>query len=108
MSGNMFKTEWVLIAALACLGPATNALAGDAASGEALAADWCTTCHATGMAANGSDVGPTWTAIAQDAEKTDDYLTAFLTAPHWPMENIELTRRQIDDLIAYIRTLEGS
>ncbi len=85
-----------------------EAYAADPENGATLAAEWCSSCHATGSENGGTDVGPAWTAIAADPEKDDDFLTGVLTAPHWPMENIALTHQQIGDLIVYIRTLENS
>ena len=80
---------------------------GDPASGEQIAYTWCTTCHATAAGRQGSDVGPAWSTIAVNREKTDDYLRVFLTNPHGQMQGISLTRQQINDVIAYIRTLGG-
>ncbi len=77
-------------------------------AGELIAETWCSTCHATSPDRQGSDVGPAWSTIAADPEKTDDYLRGFLTNPHGQMQGISLTRQQIKDLIAYIRTLGGS
>jgi len=82
---------------------------GDATAGEAVAAAWCASCHSTAAADSaGTDVGPPWSIVAADPEMTDDYLTGFLTAPHGQMETLSLSRQQIRDLIAYIRTLAPS
>ncbi len=78
---------------------------GDPSSGEQIALTWCTPCHLTSAGQQGSDVGPTWSAIGNDPKKTDDYLRSFLTNPHGQMQGISLTRQQISDVIAYIRKL---
>ena len=81
-------------------------LRGDATEGAQIGQQWCSSCHAVSSQDPASDVGPTWTSRAGDPAKSDDYLTTFLTAPHWPMDNIALSRQEIAHVVAYIRTLE--
>ena len=77
------------------------------AAGAELADAWCGNCHATGSAGEAADIGPTWAAINADPRFSDAYLQSFLTAPHGPMESLSLSRQQIKDLIAYIRSLSN-
>ena len=81
------------------------AVRGDPIEGERIGEAWCNSCHSVSATGTASDVGPAWSAIASDPSRTDDYLKSFLTAPHWPMENISLSQQQILDVIAYIRKL---
>lgn len=69
---------------------------GDAVLGRALAERWCTSCHTAGS--RGSDVAP---PLAQ-------LLRGWLAVPHPPMRGIELSRQQIEDIIAYLRALARS
>ncbi len=86
--------------------PTTNFEVDLVAEGEAIANSWCRSCHVTSADGAGADVGPTWVEIANNPEKTDFYLRAFLSNPHGQMEWISLTREQIREVIAYIRSLE--
>jgi cytochrome c len=79
--------------------------AGDPDAGADVALRWCTSCHlirpsATAPVPQGP---PTFTAMAR--ERTPDALRGFLARPHAPMPPIDLSRADIDNLIAYIETL---
>lgn len=76
--------------------------AGDPAQGRAAAQRWCSSCHAVG-AAGGGDTAPPFAAIARI--RSDEYLRGFLTRPHPPMPPLELSRQDIDDIVAYFATV---
>src|SRR5512132_2075990 len=79
--------------------------AGDPVSGKDIAGRWCAQCHLVdGGRARGA--APTLTAIARDVSWTDDRLAAFLTKPHGGMRGFSLSRQEIENLVAYIRSLE--
>ncbi len=78
---------------------------GDHNEGAAIARQWCSECHATETNASGTDAAPAWQQVALDPAKDDEYLKAFLRNPHPAMRHIPLTAADIDDLVAYIRTL---
>ena len=78
---------------------------GNAAEGARLAEELCANCHVTPVRQPPADVGPPWADIADNPAATDDYLRDFLATPHWPIRRNILTPRQIDDIIAYIRSL---
>lgn len=83
--------------------------AGDAAQGEKIAKQWCTSCHVVGRKPMASDKAPAFAALAADPSKTEGYLKGWISNPHPPMPNFNLTRQTVDDLVAYIRSLgEGS
>jgi mono/diheme cytochrome c family protein len=79
--------------------------AGDSEMGNAIARRWCTSCHVVGPGAGGSDVAPAFAEIARDPTKTPDHLRTWLADPHFSMPNPQLTRSEIDDLVAYIESL---
>lgn len=82
-------------------------LMGVPSEGRRVAEKWCVNCHLTSSdGAAGSDVAPTWASIAADSNKTDTYIRSFLTNTHGEMQGISLSRQQISDVIAYLRTLE--
>ncbi len=81
----------------------------DAARGKVLAQRWCANCHiVAGSATAGSANGlPTFPALANDAKTTQTTLRAAMTAEHGKMPDFSLSRRQQDDLIAYIFSLRA-
>ena len=92
-------------AAVLCAGSA-NAQRADAAAGSRLAGSVCSNCHVVrdGQRA-GMDSAPTFAALAQDPAMTNERLRRFLNQPHSQMPPIQISRGEIEDLIAYIRTL---
>ncbi len=78
--------------------------AGDVAAGRAIAETWCQPCHAI-AAPTGSDVATPFSDIA--AKRSALAIGAFLANPHGDMPNIQLSRKQIDDVIAYMETLKA-
>lgn len=94
----------VLAAALTVA--AAPALAqGDPREGRRIAERWCTSCHIIGVNTRGPDAAPPFVALASDPNKTEDYLKTWISNPHPPMPNFNLSRRDVDDLVAYIRSL---
>jgi len=93
--------------ALALLAAATLATgasaAGNPETGRAVAERWCTSCHAVGRDAAGSDAAPAFSALAR--ERTPDQLRGWLAEPHPPMPNPSLTRNEIEDIVAYLQSL---
>lgn len=86
------------------IGPSALA-AGDPDAGAALAMRWCTSCHVVRQLDSGPVVQgpPTFQAMAR--ERTPDALRTFLARPHDPMPPLELSRADIENLIAYLETL---
>jgi mono/diheme cytochrome c family protein len=74
--------------------------------GKVIAQRWCAACHvvAAGQTEASADV-PSFFYVARHMDKRD--LTSFLTDPHPKMPDMSLTRQEIDDLTAYIRSLPG-
>ena len=98
----------LLVAALALPALAQQAQPpGDAARGKTLAQHWCSDCHLLKGEKQAVEGIPPFETIARDPGKTPEYLRLFLTKPHTPMPPIELDRRQIEDVVAYIETLRA-
>jgi mono/diheme cytochrome c family protein len=91
----------VLVPGVAC--------AQDVVQGKALAERWCANCHVvSGSATAGSANGlPTFPALAGDPGMTEAKLRAAMTAQHGRMPDLQLTRHQQDDLVAYILSLKS-
>ena len=89
--------------ALAASGSA-SAMVADAQQGEKIARRWCADCHivANDQKQASADVAPFADAARH---KTNAELAAFLTDPQPKMPDMSLTREEIGDLVAYMRSL---
>ena len=82
-----------------------GAVAPSADAGAELAARWCAACHVVAPSGAGTDAAPSFSSIAN--QRTSDEVRAFLSKPHArPMRGFNLTRREIEDVTAYIATLQ--
>ena len=79
--------------------------AGDAEAGHQLASQWCTGCHIVDNSQQGPDTAPPFPAVARRTPQDHSWVRAWLAAPHPPMPNFNLSRRQIDDIVAYLDSL---
>lgn len=95
------------LVALASLLATQASAAGDAEEGRRVARQWCSSCHIVGPGMRGGDAAPPFQALADDPTKTEHYLKTWISNPHPPMPNFNLTRRTVDDLTAYIRSLSS-
>ena len=97
----------LLFVLLSAAGLAGSAVAQDYAdTGRAIAERWCSSCHLVSPDQSGAvaDV-PSFMSIAQRSDSEIDALEGFLADPHPPMPDMSLTRSEIRDLLAYIRSL---
>jgi mono/diheme cytochrome c family protein len=103
------RAALALFAALASFGGAMPAQAGgDAAHGKVIAKRWCVNCHVVSADQTSAKVDvPTFADIAR-RRQDDRALSSFLVEPHPPMPNLNLTRQEIDDVVAYIRSLDAN
>lgn len=79
----------------------------DLENGALLARTLCTSCHLIGETSDRpvhADV-PSFAGVANRPNQTLDHLTTWLTEPHAPMPNLNLTRLEIRDLAGYIFSL---
>lgn len=91
--------------AIAVVCAAAPASAVDADNGQKLSKLWCAACHVVSSDQTSASVDvPTFADIAR--RKTEKKpLAAFLAEPHGKMPNMSLSRSEIDDIVAYIRSL---
>lgn len=98
------RSMMLMAAALAV--PAASAFAGDAARGRTIAERWCSACHVVSSEQRSASADvPSFADIASrrsDAKR----LGNFLVDPHPKMPDLHLTRSEIDDIVAYIRSLD--
>jgi mono/diheme cytochrome c family protein len=92
---------YVTLLLLACTSEAT--FAGDPGHGSTLAQRWCASCHVVSSAQRVEiDHSPSFASIAQRADLSAEKLAFFLLEPHPKMPNMSLSRKEADDLAAYI------
>ena len=100
---SVIRALFALIAAAALPGIAWAA--GDAARGEALAQTWCANCHLVEPNSAARDSAPPLRENARRGAPDQIVARTFLNAPHPPMPNFDLARPQIDDIVAYLKSL---
>jgi mono/diheme cytochrome c family protein len=93
--------------AAALLLPPASALAADAANGKTIAVRWCAECHVVSPAQKQAKVdAPTFADIARrKTPPQGNDLQKFLMDPHPKMPDMQISRREADDLVAYMSTL---
>jgi cytochrome c len=95
-----------LAVALLCLSAnAPAATAGDAQAGQTLARLWCSSCHIVDLSGHGPDTAPPFPSIARRKPEDRTWVRAWLVSPHPPMPNFNLSRQEIDDVVAYLDSL---
>src|SRR6185312_2648216 len=100
---SVIRALFALIAAAALPGIAWAA--GDAARGEALAQTWCANCHLVEPNSSARDSAPPWREIARRGVPDHIGARPFHNPPHQPTPTFALARPQIDDIVAYLKSL---
>lgn len=97
------------IACMALLLPAGTAVAEDIAAGARVAKLQCTGCHQIAYPPRAkAGLAPSFVDIAAAKGMTQLSIEAFLSTPHEKMPNYSLSQKQIDDVAAYIMSLNAS
>lgn len=96
-----------IVLAIAIPGHTALGQSGNATEGRRLAVSICSKCHLVPEAqpTSAMDAAPTFTTLANDPAMTNERLRRFLIAPHSQMPPIVISRTEVEDLIAYMRTL---
>jgi mono/diheme cytochrome c family protein len=79
---------------------------GDADVGRELARRWCTACHVVDPEGTGADAGPPLPSLLA-GKRSAEQIEGWLAEPHPPMPNLDLSRQEINDIMAYLRSLTG-
>lgn len=93
--------------ALVALGASPAAAQGDPETGRDLARQWCTTCHVVEPEGTGTDAAPPLPTLMANDGRTADDLRLWLSDPHPPMTSLDLTRGEIEDIVAYLESLRA-
>jgi cytochrome c2 len=103
-------TTVLLVFAALLLAGSANAQQGDALRGRTLAREICSACHAVektiGVSPNVE--APTFREIAARPGMSELALYSAVRTPHPAMPRLVPDSSELRDLIAYIRSLEGS
>ncbi len=87
----------------------TAAAQGQPMAGEGLrlSRQWCAACHAVSrdMPPPSGDAVPGFPAIAARSTTTETSLRVFLQTPHANMPNFQLSRTELDAVVAYLVSL---
>ena len=82
----------------------------DVTAGKEIAGKLCVACHVIEKTSNGNtqaDV-PSFPSVANRPNQSFEALSGWLMAPHAPMPDPHLTRKEIRDLAGYIVSLRGA
>jgi mono/diheme cytochrome c family protein len=84
------------------------ASAQDVGRGQRLAETWCASCHVVNRnASEASATGaPTFVAVAGEQGQTREKLLAAMNPQHSRMPDLQLSKQQQEDLVAYIFSLK--
>ena len=78
---------------------------GSAEAGKRLAQQWCASCHQVEPGMPAKDVAPPFASLGVQKGKDPGWIRAWLINPHPPMQGINLSTQQIDDIVAYLQSL---
>jgi len=78
-----------------------------AEAGRTLARQWCSSCHLVEMGGNARDTAPSFSALAQQRGGDLNWIRTRMQVPLYPMQGINLSRGQIDDIVAYFESLRA-
>ncbi len=95
-----------LSVALTLLGGTGAAVAQDIDNGRRLSARWCSECHAIEPAGGNGGRTISFAAIADRPDITSDMIASFLRMPHATMPNPPLSRKDTQDIAAYIMQMK--
>ena len=95
-----------LSVAVALLAGNATSFAQDVENGRRLSERWCVECHAIGTpSAKTSRIIP-FASIAERPGISNDMIASFLLMPHATMPNLPLSRKDAQDIAAFIMTMK--
>jgi mono/diheme cytochrome c family protein len=78
----------------------------DTEAGHRLAQQWCSSCHQVDPAGPVRDFVPSFVSLANRADGSLAWVRLWLMDPHPPMVGLNLSRAQIDQIVAYLHSLQ--
>jgi mono/diheme cytochrome c family protein len=102
----LFYLSVALTVALTLLGSAAAAFAQNLENGRRLSERWCSQCHAIGPAPAKFDRAQSFASIAAKDKITTEMIASFLRLPHATMPNVPLSRKDAQDIAAFIMDMK--
>jgi len=95
-----------LSVALALFGASPAALAQDVENGQRLSERWCTECRDIGTPSAKPGRIISFAAIANRPDISPEMIASFLLMPHAAMPNLPLSRKDAQDITAFIMKMK--
>jgi mono/diheme cytochrome c family protein len=92
--------------ALALCGGGAATFAQDVEHGQRVSERWCSECHAIQPAPGKASQTISFAAIAARQGITADMISSFLLMPHATMPNMSLSRKDAQDIAAFIMEMK--
>jgi mono/diheme cytochrome c family protein len=97
----------VLTVALCAVCPlGSYAQIGNSEAGRQLVLRSCSSCHALESSTTATDAAPPFSDVAKANKERPEWIRFWLMDPHPPMPRIALSRQQIENIIAYLDTIQ--
>jgi len=103
---NQYRRLFYFFVTLTLLGSATAAFAQNPENGRRLSERWCSQCHAIGPAPAKFDRAQSFASIAAKEKITTEMIASFLRMPHATMPNVPLSRKDAQDIAAFIMDMK--
>jgi mono/diheme cytochrome c family protein len=94
------------LVALVVLGSIGPGYAQNLENGRRLSERWCTGCHAIDSAPGKSGRAQSFASIAAKQNITIEMIASFLRLPHATMPNVPLSRKDAQDIAAFIMDMK--
>jgi mono/diheme cytochrome c family protein len=95
-----------LAVALVFFGGIEAALAQNLENGRRLSERWCSECHAIDSTPGKSNKASSFASIAAKQTVTSEMIASFLRLPHATMPNLPLSRKDAQDIAAYVMEMK--
>jgi mono/diheme cytochrome c family protein len=101
------RAIFFLVLSLALVPVASVSAQERAEAGHFLAQQWCSGCHQVAPDLPAKDIAPPFASLANDRSEDLTWVRARLQNPPYPMLGIDLSRDQIEDMVAYFGSLQN-
>ncbi len=95
-----FLTVFVFVATMGAADAQT-----DAQDGARIAEQWCASCHQVAPGGLARDAAPSFVTLANTRGENLNWVRTRMQNPLYPITGINLSRREIEDIVAYFETL---
>ena len=103
---NRYPQVLCVAVAITLSGGIETTRAQNAKNAQRLSERWCAACHAIGPVPGKLKTAPSFASIANKENVTSDMIASFLLLPHATMPNYPLSRKDAQDLAAFIMEMK--